>query len=76
MIKKKHIRDITGLGIASIGLGLGSDIVEKAGGNAGALGNISKFTPALGTMIGGSIMIDTLMDINTDLNKKLKRKRL
>ena len=70
------IKPVMGLAGASIGIGLGSSVVEKAGGSAAPLATMGKHLPIAGKVVGGNIMINTLLNFREDINKKLKKKRL
>ena len=71
----KRFKPAVGLGVASIGIGLGSSVVTQAGGSAAPLAKIGGYMPVMGTAIGGGIMMGTLLDVRDDMNKKMRSKR-
>ncbi len=74
MVKKKFVKGAIGLGTASIGLGVTSDLVEDIGGDAAPLATLgTSFKPAAMTM-GAGMVIDTLQDLNKSTKKKTKRR--
>lgn len=79
MKRKKPLNDLLDsslqLGGASLGIGLGSSIVKGAGGDPAALDTLGKFTPSIAKVKGGNILMNTLLDVNDDLQRKMKRRR-
>ena len=60
-----------GIGTASLGIGLTSSIVEKAGGDAAPLATLSSAMKPAASAMGAGIALSVLQD----LNKKTKRRR-
>ena len=54
----------------SIGLGIGSQAVSSIGGNADSLGVISRNMPTIAKVKGGSIILNTLLDINRKMRRR------
>jgi len=69
-MKKKHIKNIMGLTVSGILLGVGAQAVGKAGGDTSAFTGISGFMPIVGTTMGAGMAFDELKS----LNPKKKRK--
>lgn len=70
MARKKKSKGLIGdameLGKASVGIGVLSDITEKAGGDPAALTKAASFMPSLGTVAGAGAVVKQL--------KKIKKK--
>ncbi|GAG29186.1 unnamed protein product [marine sediment metagenome] len=81
MAKKKYkpyknlMRASIGLGGAAIGIGVGSSVVEKAGGSAAPLATLGGYMKPAARVVGGGILINTLMDFKEGTTRKLKRRR-
>jgi hypothetical protein len=75
MNTKKHMKRMGGLMAMGIGLGVGSEVLGSVGSTQGqsAVGNISKAMPIMGTMVGASMVMDAVNDINKSATIKKRR---
>jgi len=66
---KKLKKDIVGLTGVGVGLGLGTTLVEKAGGDATALTTATGFLPIVTPIIGGGVVMGQLKDMHISTKK-------
>ncbi len=64
-----------GIGGAAIGIGAGSSLVEGTGGSAAPLATFGKVLKPTARVVGGSIMINTLLNLKEDTEMQLKGKK-
>lgn len=63
---------LTGTGVT---LGVGSQVVTAAGGNAGGVAAMSGYMPMMGTVVGGSHAIGLMRGGEFEMAKRRKRRR-
>lgn len=73
---KRYAKSAIGLGVASVGLGVGSSVIEGAGGSAAPLATMGKYMPTMGKVMGGSILINELGNLSKTTTKLMKKKKL
>jgi len=73
MKRKKIIKDVTGFTALSIGLGVGSSVVTRAGGSAAPLATISKYTPKVAGIYAMGLGIGAVRELEKPFKKKKNR---
>lgn len=79
-MKKKYKKAIIGLGIGTVGLSIGSQVLGGIGGGVATKGqtgiyNVAKFAPVMGTIIGGGLTIGALEYLGKNIKKNKRRQK-
>ena len=62
-MRGKRVGGISQFVATNAALGVGADVVQRTGGNAAAVGNVSAFMPAVGSAIGAKMTLGSLEGI-------------
>ena len=77
-MKRKYRNEMFGTALdittLSTALGLGANLVESVGGDAKGIDTLAKFQAPIAKVRGGNILLNTLLDVHKDINKKLRRR--
>ena len=68
--RREYFRDFSDLTAASVGISIGSSL-----DNTGAVSKMGSYLPMTANVVGGNILLNTMMDVNDDLTRKMKRRR-
>ena len=71
--KGREVEAVVGLTGVGVGLGVGSSVVAKAGGSAAGLGAAATFMPAVGTLLGGGMVIRRMGGLTKVVRKRRRR---
>ncbi len=67
---KKHKKNIMGLAVSGVALGVGSQAISKVGGNAAPIATLSSHMPLVGNVMGAGMAMDAMQGLRP---KKKKR---
>lgn len=75
---RKYRNAIVGLGVGAVGLSIGSQVLGGIGGDIARKGqagfyNVSKFAPAMGTIIGSGLVVSSLKGLERTVKKGMRK---